>query len=529
MSSRQYRPLLCGALCAAVALIITACVENSPTVPTVESIELAKGGVKNPTVKNAVPDSAQQSETLDVHVYGSGFDDGSRVQFNRGGGGGVATNSTSFVSQRELVANIDVAIDADTGLYNIEVTTSRDKKGIGTEMFRVRKKVNNGPIEWPEAVSMEVDVLPPGETHGMTDVVAVDDSIARNRAHQTYLCNPGDPLPECNAQEKLTFFGCPDATRSCNRLRFTFTGDADWIGIAVEPSAQGCLDGTQEIEGGCVYDPDLQDSWMAATFYMTYQPSMLLADLAGTPALVENPDGSRTLRVYWQGQRGGSDYVTGDYIWSRYPDLDFPGTTDYFLFRAQVAIGAEVKWLGIAYSSCDATSPCWAEYKGAAGSQAYAYWDAFALGGGKGRNKDRDPKYLAFDLQLFSVDPNSLPQAGGGPDYLDSDVTEANLKAWPTLMVMDPSGIKSILSLSSVGMDPNDPDKPSIYKSAFRLPFVGAGCYEVKLMDAFVHDFSALEYVWYSQGDPDALYLRVDYLPDGTVSWQKAQRCSGAP
>ena len=88
---------------------------------------------------SADPAAAPQDTTLDVHVLGSNYDQGSRVDFARGGvvDPKLQVNSTTFRSSTELVANVTVAPDAATVSYDIVVTKSTGKKGIGTERFAV--------------------------------------------------------------------------------------------------------------------------------------------------------------------------------------------------------------------------------------------------------------------------------------------------------------------------------------------------------------------------------------------------------
>jgi TolB protein len=87
-----------------------------------------------------------------VRVLGSGFDQGSRAEWAIAGvpSTKIVTNSTRFVSSKELVANIRITFDADTVLYDVLVTTSRGKKGIGTEMFKVRPKGPKPPPPPPD-------------------------------------------------------------------------------------------------------------------------------------------------------------------------------------------------------------------------------------------------------------------------------------------------------------------------------------------------------------------------------------------
>lgn len=134
-----------------VVLVLTglavACADDLPTEPKRAAVLAAKGGVNggggggssDPTVDAVDPASAPQDTTLDVHVLGSTFDDGSSVALLLDGSTTkkVKTNSTRFVSSTELVANVTIAADAEPDLYDVQVTTSRGKKGIGIELFEI--------------------------------------------------------------------------------------------------------------------------------------------------------------------------------------------------------------------------------------------------------------------------------------------------------------------------------------------------------------------------------------------------------
>jgi hypothetical protein len=49
----------------------------------------------------------------------------------------VRTNSTTFVNPKKLIANITIAPDAIPDRYDVTVTTSKGKRGIGIERFEV--------------------------------------------------------------------------------------------------------------------------------------------------------------------------------------------------------------------------------------------------------------------------------------------------------------------------------------------------------------------------------------------------------
>lgn len=133
-----------------------ACSDRQPTMPTIRAA--AGGGGGGVSVTATDPDSATQDTTLDVVVNGSGFDQGSQAQWAIAGvpAAKVHTNSTRFLTPKKLIANITIAPDADTVLYDVLVTASTGKKGIGSELFRVRPKGPKPPPPPPDPLA------PPG-------------------------------------------------------------------------------------------------------------------------------------------------------------------------------------------------------------------------------------------------------------------------------------------------------------------------------------------------------------------------------
>ena len=125
---------------AALTVVGLSCTAPRSTEPDVVDQAAARsGGTGDPTVASADPAAAPRDTTLDVHVFGSNYDQGSRVDFARGGvvDPKLQVNSTTFRSNTELVANVTVGPDAATVSYDIVVTKSTGKKGIGTEKFAV--------------------------------------------------------------------------------------------------------------------------------------------------------------------------------------------------------------------------------------------------------------------------------------------------------------------------------------------------------------------------------------------------------
>jgi len=108
------------------------------------------GGGKGPRVDATEPPGAPQNITLDVRVFGSGFDNGSKAVFTIDGNPQpeVVTNLTTYVSSGELVANLTLDLNATIELYDVEVTTFRGKKGIGADLFQVVPEGTSvGPLD----------------------------------------------------------------------------------------------------------------------------------------------------------------------------------------------------------------------------------------------------------------------------------------------------------------------------------------------------------------------------------------------
>jgi len=124
---------LLGAL-TLLAVICSACTDRAPTALGIRASQTSTATV---TVTTVSPNNAPQDTTIDSHVYGSGFDRGSKAQWAQNGVSSpdVKTNSTQYVSATELIANITIASTAAAGSYDVAVTTSKGIKGIGSELF----------------------------------------------------------------------------------------------------------------------------------------------------------------------------------------------------------------------------------------------------------------------------------------------------------------------------------------------------------------------------------------------------------
>lgn len=138
--SRIVVPLLGMVLVIAMGFVLTGCGEEQPVGLADRALELAgKPSSGTPTVSSTDPTGAPVDTTLVVRVLGSGYDAGSTADFALDGQTipQVRTNSTTFVSSKELRANITIDADAPTDLYDVIVITSKGKRGIGIEKFQV--------------------------------------------------------------------------------------------------------------------------------------------------------------------------------------------------------------------------------------------------------------------------------------------------------------------------------------------------------------------------------------------------------
>jgi hypothetical protein len=162
-SFSQFRLLMLG------LLAFAACTDDlAPRAAQVSGVALSARPSGGPTVNSTTPDSATIDSTLDVHVFGSGFDAGSHAQWALNGvaSSTVTTNSTRFVSSTEIVANITIAPDAPLANYDVMVTTSSGKGGIGTELFVITEKATDIGTLPGDYASSAVDVNDAGYVVG---------------------------------------------------------------------------------------------------------------------------------------------------------------------------------------------------------------------------------------------------------------------------------------------------------------------------------------------------------------------------
>lgn len=143
--------LLVSALVALIA--VTACQPDFPTgTLAVGDASLAKGGPGGgggggggggvaPTITATDPASTVQDTTLDVSIIGTGFTNGAKAKWSLAGDTTqVIVKSTKVVSADRIVARITVPVTAAVGSYDVIVTLSNGKQGVGAEMFAVQTR-----------------------------------------------------------------------------------------------------------------------------------------------------------------------------------------------------------------------------------------------------------------------------------------------------------------------------------------------------------------------------------------------------
>jgi hypothetical protein len=133
-------------LACSVPLLVTACETREPTQPSAAASSAASFGKTGGTgtsvsVTSVNPDSGALSMTLDVSVNGNGFSNGMAAVWQFAGVADpsqIKTNSTRYVSTKQLVANITISGTATSGQWDVAVY-SGTKTGVGSEVGVLKK------------------------------------------------------------------------------------------------------------------------------------------------------------------------------------------------------------------------------------------------------------------------------------------------------------------------------------------------------------------------------------------------------
>jgi probable HAF family extracellular repeat protein len=179
-----------------IATAVLACADNNVLGPDVAAVQAARVSSSDPTVTSTDPDTGFRNTTIEVRVFGSGFDQGSKAVWALDGDTAFAkthikTNTTSYVSSKELRANISIGTDAPFDSYDVVVLTTGGKKGIGIELFVVTYEIvdlgtlgglrseayglnNVGQVVgWSETANGEIHAFLWSEATGMRDLGAL--------------------------------------------------------------------------------------------------------------------------------------------------------------------------------------------------------------------------------------------------------------------------------------------------------------------------------------------------------------------
>ena len=99
-------------ICLGVVAIVSACAERGPTesIDHRVSADRSAGDTSGVTVSDTRPNQSLRGATLDVRISGTGFDQGSTVQFGIDGvpSDDVVTNSVTVLSSTQLIANVTI-------------------------------------------------------------------------------------------------------------------------------------------------------------------------------------------------------------------------------------------------------------------------------------------------------------------------------------------------------------------------------------------------------------------------------------
>jgi hypothetical protein len=138
------------------SLILAAACGADPSAPTMRAVPaasvFAKSTSTNVNLSGITPDSASLLTTLDVQISGSGFQDGMVAAWQLNGVSEptqVKTNSTRYLSAKQLVANITISGTATVAQWDVSLYLG-GKTGVGSEVATLKQgfKVVNPTDTW---------------------------------------------------------------------------------------------------------------------------------------------------------------------------------------------------------------------------------------------------------------------------------------------------------------------------------------------------------------------------------------------
>ena len=256
-----------GAVLLLPLMVVSSCSPEAPTSPAVP-IDAARAPT-GPTVTSTDPPDAPQNTTLDVRVLGTGYDRGSRALWALDGDTTLAvtkvkTNTTRYVSGKELVANITIATDAQLDRYDIVAITSAGKKGIGIERFTVTPELTMTLIGPAKDGSQAEDINDAGLVVGSTGT-----------PRRAFLWTPVQPRGTVGTLQDLGTLGSTEAyAKAINNSGHVVGGSRDAAGVG-----RAFLWTTT----GGMQDLGLAPDWAEATA-LDINESGQVAGMAGTKA-----------------------------------------------------------------------------------------------------------------------------------------------------------------------------------------------------------------------------------------------------
>ncbi len=172
------------------------------------------------SISSVAPDSGALSTTIDVKVNGSGFADGMVAVWQQSGlpdSTQIKTNSTRFVSSKQLIANITISGRATSGSWDVSVYTGGGKSGIGSELGVLKNafKVTDPTATWKfplidaglsvqsdhQNVNGATSDYVNGACNITTNIFAGDPSSSSGDA----TLNMGNPNGKCSRRFKLIY------------------------------------------------------------------------------------------------------------------------------------------------------------------------------------------------------------------------------------------------------------------------------------------------------------------------------------
>jgi len=160
---------------------VASCSRDAIVVPSRIAGEAGPSMGKSPNalaVTSTSPSFGDLGTTIDVHILGGGFTAGAQATWLLHGAadpGHVRTNSTTFVSATELVANITIASDAQLAFWDVQVALVGGKNGVGSECFEVTSAqvLSTTPLQFVYGANNLLQVV----GYYGTDAFVIDEAL----------------------------------------------------------------------------------------------------------------------------------------------------------------------------------------------------------------------------------------------------------------------------------------------------------------------------------------------------------------